>query len=127
MEARNQELEQLTYITSHDLQEPLYNISNLIELLQEEYKGSLPEGVTEYLKFISESAGRMSQLINALLNYGRLGRNAEASFINCQELVNEACADLDAIIRETRAPGWRWGRCQNCTGIRPSSGFYSRT
>ncbi|MBK0403462.1 PAS domain S-box protein [Adhaeribacter sp. BT258] len=103
IEARNDELEQLTYITSHDLQEPLRNISSFIDVFREDYSQKLDDTGTEMLQFIKAATARMSDLINGLLDYGRLGRNSEATEINTQQVVQEICADLNTLIRETGA------------------------
>ncbi len=103
MEARNRELEQITYITSHDLQEPLRNITSLIDLLLADYGHTLAPTALEYLRYTSEAAVRMRQLINGLLDYGRLGRNAEATEINSRNILDQVRADLDILIKETGA------------------------
>ena len=103
IEARNDELEQLTYITSHDLQEPLRNISSFIDVLLEDYQQKLDASGQEMLHFIKGATTRMSALINGLLDYGRLGRNSEATQIDTQEIVEEICADLNILIKETGA------------------------
>jgi light-regulated signal transduction histidine kinase (bacteriophytochrome) len=103
IEARNDELEQLTYITSHDLQEPLRNISSFIDVFREDYSQKLDDTGLEMLQFIKAATTRMSALINGLLDYGRLGRNSETTEINTQEIVEEICADLSTLIRETGA------------------------
>jgi PAS domain S-box-containing protein len=101
MEARNDELEQLTYITSHDLQEPLRNITSFIDMFAEDFGSQLNDEANETLRFIKEATTRMSKLINGLLDYGRLGRNTEISEIDTSEIVKEVCADFSTLIRET--------------------------
>lgn len=103
MEARNDELEQLTYITSHDLQEPLRNITSFIDIFIEDYAPQLDEQASESLAFIQQATTRMSQLISGLLDYGRLGRNAEITEIDSGEVVKEVLADFSTLIRETGA------------------------
>jgi PAS domain S-box-containing protein len=103
IEARNDELEQLTYITSHDLQEPLRNISSFIDVLHEDYQQQLDATGQEMLQFIKAATARMSDLISGLLDYGRLGRNAEVTEIDSAEIVQEICADLNMLIKETDA------------------------
>ncbi|KAA9331765.1 sensor histidine kinase [Adhaeribacter soli] len=103
LEVRNDELEQITYITSHDLQEPLRNISSFIDIFIEDHGTNLNAEGTEALRFIKEATGRMSQLINGLLDYGRLGRNAQVSEIDVNEIVKDVCADFSTLIKETGA------------------------
>ena len=103
MEARNDELEQLTYITSHDLQEPLRNISSLIDMFVDDYAAKLDKEGKEILQFIRAGTVRMSQLINGLLDYGRLGRHAELTEIDTRELTQAVLSDFNTLINQTGA------------------------
>ena len=64
LKAKNRELEQFAYITSHDLQEPLNSISSFIDLLQEEYQDKFDNEGNTILGFIKEGSVRMGRLIN---------------------------------------------------------------
>lgn len=103
MEARNDELEQLTYITSHDLQEPLRNISSFIDIFVEDHAGNLDGSAAEMLQFIKAATNRMSELINGLLDYGRLGRNAELTEADTSQIAETVLADFNTQIKETGA------------------------
>ncbi|MBU1887877.1 MAG: HAMP domain-containing protein [Candidatus Omnitrophica bacterium] len=71
---KNKELDDFTYIVSHDLKEPLRGVKAFTRLLIEEYSGKLDDEGREYLKAISESSSRMTNLIEDLLNLSRIGR-----------------------------------------------------
>jgi light-regulated signal transduction histidine kinase (bacteriophytochrome) len=103
LETKNKELEQFTYIASHDLQEPLRSISSLIEMLAEQYTGQLDEKADEYFHFILQSVDRMSQLIKGLLDYSRLGKARLEENVNCNEIMATVLADLQWAIRESNA------------------------
>jgi len=71
LEKMNQELKSFTFISSHDLQEPLRKIRIFAGLLQErEVKNMSPEGMNKFTRII-KSAARMQTLIEALLLYSR--------------------------------------------------------
>ena len=70
----NKELDDFTYIVSHDLKEPLRGVKAFTKLLIEEYSGNVDNEGKEYLKTISDSSARMTQLIEDLLNLSRIGR-----------------------------------------------------
>jgi len=92
--AKNRELEQIVYVTSHDLRSPLVNISgfskeigtSLDELklllhrkvitadVNERISYIIEKDIADSLRFIITSASKMDFLIGALLNLSRLGR-----------------------------------------------------
>lgn len=75
--ASNKELERFAYIASHDLQEPLRMVISFLSLLEEGMSGQLDETSREYLHFAVDGAERMKALIQALLQYSRVGINKE--------------------------------------------------
>jgi PAS domain S-box-containing protein len=103
LEIRNAELEQFTYIASHDLQEPLRSISSIVDLLAEQYTGKLDENADTYLKFIIQSSNRMSDLIKALLDHSRIGKQRSPEKVDTNEIMETVKADLRTAIQESRA------------------------
>jgi PAS domain S-box-containing protein len=97
------EVEQFTFIASHDLQEPLLTLTNCTQLLRESYAGKLDEDGNKCIEFISGSAGRMKALVSALLDYTLLGKDSEMALVDCNESVREVLADLADSIAECHA------------------------
>jgi PAS domain S-box-containing protein len=64
----NQDKDELLGIAAHDLKNPLVVISNIAELIQENFAIMPPEKILSYMGKIYQSSERMSQLINQLLN-----------------------------------------------------------
>ena len=74
--AANKDLDVFSHMVSHDLRAPLRHITSFVNLLQE-HVGENPDPVTEqYLNSIVKASKRMSQMIEGLLEYARLGRVA---------------------------------------------------
>ena len=103
LESKNKELEQFAYIASHDLQEPLNTISSFIGLIAEDYGESFDDVGKESLVFIQDASVRMKKLIDALLQYSRLGRAKEYTDVDCNKVLKELEGDLKVVIEETGA------------------------
>ncbi|AOW19294.1 PAS domain-containing sensor histidine kinase [Urechidicola croceus] len=101
LKLKNKEIEQFTYLASHDLQEPLRTVKSMAEILQEDYHNELDEEANTCLNFITDATNRMSDLIKGLLDYSRIGGNKEIKIIDCNKLVDTLCDDLKSIIEET--------------------------
>ena len=72
--AANKELESFTYSVAHDLRAPLRHIDAFSNLLQEDFEAALPQEAKHYLANIRNSTGKMSLLVDDLLNLARVGR-----------------------------------------------------
>jgi PAS domain S-box-containing protein len=92
----NKELESFTYSVAHDLRAPLRHIDAFSKLLEEEFDASLPSEARHYLENIRHSTGRMSLLVDDLLNLARVGRQElRRQATPLGRLVDEVRADLD--------------------------------
>lgn len=135
---KNQELEQIVYITSHDLRSPLVNIqgfnSELREIIEElgSILNSVPldkqsrnridvlinEDIPEALKYIFVSITKMDSLLKGLLALSRVGRvTLHKERINMNQMLDEISNSLDYQIKES---GIRFskGNLPDCTGDR---------
>jgi len=100
----NEDLEQFSYVASHDLQEPLRMVSSYCQLLSQRYKGKLDEKADTYIAYATDGAMRMRELINDLLEYSRVGtRGKQFKPVDCQRAFAQAFANLRKIIQETNA------------------------
>lgn len=69
LELSNKELEQFSYIVSHDLQEPLRMISSFATRISEKYDDRLDQRGKQYLQFVVGGATKIRGLILDLLEY----------------------------------------------------------
>ncbi len=79
LEKMNKELETFTFLSSHDLQEPLRKIKNFSSILLDEEQKKLSATGKDYLQRMHDTAKRMQQLIEDLLTYSRV-KNTIHSF-----------------------------------------------
>lgn len=104
LEKSNKELDEFSYVASHDLQEPLRKLQSFSTLLRQDVGDSLNENAQTDLKYISESANRMQTLVKDLLALSRTGRSEmETSTIPLRQCALRAIEDLDQRITESGA------------------------
>lgn len=68
------ELNELTYIISHDLQEPLRMITSYVQLLNKRYNDKLDDNARDYIRYAVEGTNRLKKMMDDLLIYSRIGR-----------------------------------------------------
>ncbi|MEP4533133.1 MAG: PAS domain S-box protein [Cyclobacteriaceae bacterium] len=102
LQAKNEEMEQLSYITSHDLKEPLLTIKKYSQVLQDECQ-TMGEKEEFVLGAIIRSADRMETKIKDLLEYSQLGYGHKFEVIDCAETLKTVIEDLNSLIEANRA------------------------
>lgn len=100
----NQELEQFSYIASHDLQEPLRKIISFISIIEEDLGDKLNAETAENMRFVTDAANRMSNLIRDLLAFSRAGRRSlDFKQTDLNLLIQETLSVLELVIEEKKA------------------------
>jgi signal transduction histidine kinase len=104
LERSNSELSSFNYIASHDLQEPVRKIHTFSNLILQRDGDSLTQSTKDYITRIGSSANRMQRLIEAFLNYSRMG-SAEIVFekTDLNMVIAEVKNNLQELLAEKKA------------------------
>jgi signal transduction histidine kinase len=89
LEKINKELDQFTYVVSHDLKAPLRAISSLTTFLEEDLAGTLNEESRKNFAILKNRVTRMENFINGLLEYSKAAKSTVLEMIDSRELINE--------------------------------------
>jgi PAS domain S-box-containing protein len=99
----NAELEDFTYVVSHDLKEPLRGIEAFSGFLAEDYGDKLDEQGQRYISVLRESAVGMKDLIEDLLQLSRIGRaRHEYTAVAVESILEDVRRDLGFALKEKK-------------------------
>ena len=100
----NEELEQFTYIASHDLKTPLRSISSHLDLINWHIDKGNFNAVKEDIQFAKQGTKQMYSLINDILEYKQISNRDEAiKEVNLNEISEQVISQLEVIIEEKNA------------------------
>lgn len=113
LQAAYQEMESFSYSISHDLRAPLRHIQGFVDMLEDATAGKLDEESRNLLATISGSAVQMGRLIDALLEFSRMGRvDVSKEQVNLAQLVQSVRNDLQLDL-QGRKVEWQMGELAN--------------
>jgi signal transduction histidine kinase len=100
----NAELEQFASIASHDLQEPLRKVQTFAAQLNAKESENLSEQGRDFLRRMSDAAGRMRSLIDDLLMFSRVSTQGHPfTAVNLGHVISQVLVDLEVSIAESGA------------------------
>jgi PAS domain S-box-containing protein len=101
IERRNKELDDFTYVVSHDLKEPLISIEGFGRILQLDYGNIIQAEGKEYLDSMVSGTTRMKGLIDDLLLLSRVSRPSESfKTVAIKDVLDRIRIDFEFTIRQ---------------------------
>lgn len=95
LEIANKDLEAFSYSVSHDLRAPLRAMGGFARIVIEDFESTLPEEASQHLQVIDREAARMSNMIDELLAFSRLGKKPiNLASVELKDVVQEVLAKL---------------------------------
>jgi len=102
--ASNLERSYFGHVASHDLREPLRMVAAFCGLLSKDYGDRLDEQGREYLTLAVSAAAQMQDLLDDLVDFGRLGLEAERGvWFESDTVLEQVFENLHESIRESKA------------------------
>ena len=110
LQEANHDLEAFSYSVSHDLRAPLRHMDGFSSILQQEYAAQLPEEARHYLDRVRSATAHMSNLVEDLLQFSRLGRQTpQLTRVALRNLLEEAQGETLSAAGDRKIE-WRIGK-----------------
>lgn len=101
LKAKNAELEQFSYVISHDLMSPVISIAACLNFLEEDLNDGDMEDIRSNIDAAKNVVERMSELIEGILKLAKMGRTIDdPKEFSMQDTVQEALHILSSQIAE---------------------------
>lgn len=104
LQRKNEALHQFTGTVSHDLKAPLRHMSMFSDMIGEDVANGNLEELPVYTQHLRQSARRMDQLIDSLLDYAQIADQiGNWRTVSIGDVISDAILNLDSFIREADA------------------------
>jgi light-regulated signal transduction histidine kinase (bacteriophytochrome) len=104
LQRANSELQLFAYEVAHDIRTPVHGTCIFAELLSSSFGSASPERQRELLDQLVRCSGNLRDLIESLLEYGTLAKEAEAAeLISLEETMKQVRENLNTAIAEAKA------------------------
>lgn len=103
LNALNKELEQIMYVASYDLNEPVITISSYIQLLKQKLLPEANEEVGRYIEVIQHTISKLQSLLKNLLLFYQIGVDVSFTNVDTNNILGQALVEFNDKIQSSRA------------------------
>ncbi|WP_426228343.1 PAS domain S-box protein [Pararhizobium sp. DWP3-4] len=104
LQRKNEALNQFTGTVSHDLKAPLRHMSMFSDMIVEDVAGGNHDELPVYAGHLRQSARRMDQLIDSLLDYAQIADEIGSwQIVSMSDVISDTILNLDSFIQEAGA------------------------
>lgn len=101
---KNEELERIAYVASHDLKTPLRHVSSYLSLIQLKLKNTDDPQLKEYLATAVKGSKRMYNTIEDVLEYSRVGDlDSSMEMVDLNQIIEKVSFNLQNEIQNKNA------------------------
>lgn len=91
LEQRNKEIEDFTYMVSHDLKAPLFTIKGMLHLIDGEITNNKSR---VYLSHLLRASERLENLVGSVLEYAKINEETEYEVVELRDVLSEVRRDF---------------------------------
>ncbi len=97
------ELERITYATTHDIKEPANTINSFIKMISSKFKNDMPSDSLMLFNLVEQTSNRMLNSITLLHNYLVIGQSSKLSIVDLNATLRKVLVELDQPINDKNA------------------------
>ncbi|MFM1848333.1 MAG: hypothetical protein RL417_1807 [Pseudomonadota bacterium] len=99
VEERNRDLQDFTYMVSHDLKAPIFTIKGMVGVIEEDFAGKIDPELREILGHIARATDRLETLVAGVLQYSRVSFQENAlERIDLTKVFDEIRRDTEKVM-----------------------------
>lgn len=101
VEERNKDLQDFSYIISHDLKSPIYTMKGMLGIIKEDFLSSFSQPAKEVFEHIDHAHQRLETLVRDILEYSRASAEMiQLESVSTSDVLNEVKLDFIQLLSE---------------------------